>query len=81
MVADLALSEQSIVQASISGDFFLAPDSALASINAALIGLPITSSEAEIAKAVAEATVTAEYLGFSPEAVAVTVRRALDAAA
>lgn len=81
MVADLELAQQSIVKASISGDFFLAPDSALAHINAALIGLPVTSSEAAIAAAVANATPDAEYLGFSPEAVAVTVRRALDAAA
>lgn len=81
MVADLALEQHSIVRASISGDFFLAPDSALARINAALVGLAVSSSEAEIAKAVAAATVNAEYLGFSPEAVAITVRRALDAAA
>lgn len=81
VVADLVLSETTITAASISGDFFLAPDSALALINEALIGLPRTASEVAIAAAVQAATPDAEYLGFSPEAVAVTVRRAIDAAA
>lgn len=81
VVADLELSATAITAASISGDFFLAPDSALARINNALVGLPRSASEAAITAAVRAATPTAEYLGFSPEAVAITVRRAIDAAA
>lgn len=81
VVADLELSETTITAASISGDFFLAPDSALERINEALVGISRSASEADIAAAVQAATPEAEYLGFSPEAVAVTVRRAIDAAA
>lgn len=80
VVADLTITSNVITAASISGDFFLAPDDALAFINQAIVGQPSNISEAHIAAAVAAATPDAEYLGFSPEAVAITVRRAIDAA-
>ena len=63
----------------VSGDFFLYPEEALERISGALAGLPAESSEAEIAGRVANAIPAGtEWLGSSPEALAIAVRRALD---
>jgi lipoate-protein ligase A len=63
----------------VSGDFFLYPDDALEQITGALVGLPSDSTEPEIAGAVSAAIpVGTEWLGSSPEALAIAVRRALD---
>ncbi|MCB2412506.1 lipoate--protein ligase family protein [Demequina sp. TTPB684] len=71
--ADAALSE-----AVISGDFFLEPPEALLAINAALLGLPTSTAVAHMAADVARAAgPDAQFIGFSPEAVAIAVRRAL----
>jgi lipoate-protein ligase A len=62
----------------ISGDFFLEPTDALLAINATLIGLPTSSSVADMAADVRRAAgPDAQFVGFSPEAVAIAVRRAL----
>jgi hypothetical protein len=67
-----------LARVGISGDFFLEPPEALADIDRALTGLPANASEAEIALAVALALPPGtEMFGFSPQAVAVAVRRAL----
>jgi hypothetical protein len=62
----------------VTGDFFLYPEESLEAIAAALEGLPATAGEGEIARAV-EANVPpgTEMLGFSPDAVAIAVRRGL----
>lgn len=66
----------------VSGDFFLYPEEALEEITAALHGLPAAAAEAEIAAAVSAAIPDGtEWLGSSPEALAIAVRRALDAGA
>ena len=63
----------------VSGDFFLYPEEALEQITDALVGLPAESSEAEIATKVSAAIpVGTEWLGSSPEALAIAVRRALE---
>lgn len=64
----------------VSGDFFLYPEEALESIVGAVEGLTVESSEDDIARKV-EAAVPAgtEMLGFSPEAVAIALRRGLGA--
>jgi lipoate---protein ligase len=65
----------------LAGDFFLEPDDALPLIDAAVEGLPVDSDAATIADAVRRALPEgAVLLGFSPEAVAVAVRRALSKA-
>lgn len=65
----------------VSGDFFLYPDEALEHITGALVGLPAKSSESEIAGKVSAAIPQGtEWLGSSPEALAIAVRRALDPA-
>lgn len=78
VVADLEVRAGVLADVSLSGDFFLEPDDALADINAALEGLSAESSAADIAAAVrANLDPGAVLFGFSPEAVATAVRRAL----
>jgi hypothetical protein len=78
VVADVAVEGGKLVQVRISGDFFLEPPEALATIDRALLGQHADASEAELALAVASALPReTEMFGFSPEAVAIAVRRAL----
>lgn len=78
VVADLEVADGRLAQVSISGDFFLEPDEALEYINSALEGTSADSTHAEFSAAIAEALpADAVLFGFSPEAVAVAVRRAL----
>ncbi len=78
VVADFDVVQETLANVSISGDFFLEPDSALEEINAALAGLPADATAKNIAAAI-EQTLTPDVsmLGFSPEAAAVAVRRGL----
>ena len=81
VVVDLDVTDGALTNVRLAGDFFLEPDSALDDINAALTGLPEESDAATIASAVrAGLPADALLLGFSPEAVATTVRRALQRA-
>lgn len=82
VVADLDVIEGvRIRSAQISGDFFLEPDDALERINGALAGAPIDASTAQVAARVRAALGDGvEMIGFSTEAVAVAVRRALTGA-
>lgn len=78
VVVDLENVDGTIQDFQLAGDFFLEPDDALESINAAVNGLSASSSAAEIAAAVKEALPEdANLLGFTPESVGVAVRRAL----
>ena len=78
VVVDLDVRDGKLADVSLSGDFFLEPDDALADINAALEGLPAETAGADIAAAVrANLPSDAVLFGFSPEAIATAVRRAL----
>ncbi|KGJ71926.1 lipoate--protein ligase [Cryobacterium roopkundense] len=78
VVVDLDVIDGTIVDFRLAGDFFLEPDDALEHINAAVTGLPADSDAPTIAAAVRAALPeNAVLLGFSPEAVAVAVRRSL----
>lgn len=78
VVADVELQQDCLSQVSVSGDFFLEPDSALNRINEALNGLPADASHQTLTSAVRNAlSDDVMMFGFSPEAVATTVRRAL----
>ncbi|WP_434315952.1 lipoate--protein ligase family protein [Leifsonia sp. P73] len=78
VVVDLEVEDGLIAGFRLAGDFFLEPDSALEAINAAVNGLPAETDAKTIAAAVKDALPEgASLLGFSPEAVAVAVRRAL----
>ncbi|AJT40897.1 lipoate--protein ligase family protein [Psychromicrobium lacuslunae] len=78
VVADLAVRDGLLSEVSINGDFFLEPDEALDDINAALTGLAAETSAKDLSAAV-QAALPAEAVlfGFSTEAIAVAVRRAL----
>ena len=78
VVADLDVVDGLLANVSLSGDFFLEPDEALPAINRALTGLPAEASAGDMSAAVAAALpADAVLFGFSADAVAVTVRRAL----
>jgi lipoate-protein ligase A len=78
VVVDLEVEGGRLARVQVSGDFFLEPEEALEAINGALEGLPQEAGEAEIAGRV-RAALSPEVvmLGFSPQAIAVAVRRAL----
>ncbi|TDF91928.1 biotin/lipoate A/B protein ligase family protein [Arthrobacter terricola] len=81
VVVDLDVVDGRFENVSLSGDFFLEPDEALLSINQALTGLPESSTPGEISAAVTAGLPDGAVLfGFSADAVAVTVRRALSKA-
>lgn len=80
VVADIELDEagEEIVEAIISGDFFLEPAEAITDVNRSLLGAPASASVAELRARVAVALgLEATMVGFSPDAVAIAVRRAL----
>ena len=82
VVVDLAVTDGLLADVRISGDFFLEPDTALDAINQALCGLRADSSEAALTAAVADAlNKDVSMYGITAEAVAVVVRRAVDAGA
>ena len=82
VVVDLEVSDGQIVDFRLAGDFFLEPDSALQDIERAVNGLPAESDAKTISAAVQSSLPgDALVLGFSPDAVAVAVRRALAKAA
>ncbi|MBW8873166.1 MAG: lipoate--protein ligase family protein, partial [Leifsonia sp.] len=78
VVVDLEVVDGRIADFRLSGDFFLEPDEALQAIDAAVRGLPADADAKVYAAAVAAALPPdAALLGFSPEAVATAIRRAL----
>lgn len=78
VVADLDVVGGRLTNVQVSGDFFLEPDDALDRINIAITGLPADADVPAITRAVEGAldddTV---LLGFSANAVAVAIRRAV----
>ena len=81
VVVDLAVVDGRLASVQVSGDFFLEPDSALDTINAALLGLPADVDEHQLTYAVDNALGPEVSLyGLTPEGVAIAVRRALDSA-
>jgi len=78
VVVDLDVEDGRLANVRLSGDFFLEPDEALPAIDAALTGLASDADGKAIAAAVQAALPEdAVMLGFSPEAVATAVRRAV----
>lgn len=81
VVADLEVADGRISAFRLAGDFFVEPDEVVPAIEAAVLGLPDTTDAATLAAVVQDALPDgAVLLGFSPEAVATTVRRALSRA-
>ncbi|GAA0606144.1 biotin/lipoate A/B protein ligase family protein [Paenochrobactrum glaciei] len=81
VVIDLEVQDNKLHEVQVAGDFFLEPAEALDDIRDALNGLPATSSVEDIANAVRNGLrADAMMIGFSPEAAAIAVRRALGVA-
>ena len=75
---DLEVAGGALRDVVVSGDFFLYPDEALEAITGSLRGMPADLNEGEIAARVSAAIPAGtEWLGSSPEALAIAVRRAL----
>jgi len=75
---DLEVEDGALRDVVVSGDFFLYPDDALEAITGSLQVLSADLSEQQIAARVAAAIPAGtEWLGSSPEALAIAVRRAL----
>lgn len=77
VTADFEVRDGRLAGVRISGDFFLYPDDALATIDAALEGAPPDADFAALIAAALPPDV--EMLGFSPAAVAEAIRRGLAA--
>lgn len=77
VAVDVDVEDDKLANVSISGDFFLEPDTVIDDLNAALTGMPADASVADIAKAIEIAAGDAELIGFTPEVVGIAVRRAL----
>ncbi|NQX11778.1 lipoate--protein ligase family protein [Microbacteriaceae bacterium VKM Ac-2855] len=81
VVVDLDVIDGAFANFRLAGDFFLEPDTALDDIDRAVTGLPEESDAKSIAAAIRAALPTdAVLLGFTPEAVAVAIRRSLQRA-
>lgn len=81
VVVDLQVQDERICNVQVAGDFFLEPEDALESIRAALEGQSAKADTPQLAQAIRAALpADAVLFGFSPEAVAIAVRRALGVA-
>ncbi|MEM9387031.1 MAG: biotin/lipoate A/B protein ligase family protein [Pseudomonadota bacterium] len=80
VVVDLEVREGALTQVQLAGDFFLEPAEALGDLVGALEGQSASATVAELVTALeAELRPGAALIGFSLQAVAIAVRRALGA--
>jgi lipoate-protein ligase A len=78
VIADFDVRNGSLAGVEVSGDFFLEPPEALADITAALEDAPADLAEEEFADRISAALgPEVEMVGFSAEAVARAVKRAI----
>lgn len=81
VVADLTVDAGTITSFRLAGDFFVEPDEVIPAMERAVIGMRADSDAASLTSALASAVPAgAALLGFSPEAVATTIRRAVNSA-
>lgn len=77
VAADVEVEQGRLASVRISGDFFLEPDEALERIDSALTGLAVDTPVDRLNELVAVAAGEARMIGFTPDAVAIAVRRAV----
>ena len=78
VAVDVEVADGRLANVAVSGDFFLEPDTALETIDAALVGQAADAGVAELARVVSAALADdVVMVGFNAEAVAIAVRRAL----
>ena len=81
VAVDFTVADGLLRQVRVSGDFFLYPEEALATIDHALEGASQQETEPQLAARIAAALAPdVTMLGFSPEAVVTAVRRGLEGA-
>lgn len=81
VIVDFEIHHDELRNVSVSGDFFLEPAEALEQINRAIEGLPVAVSQEILATVILDSLdPDVEMIGFSPEAVAIAVRRGIDGA-
>ncbi len=81
VVVDLEVRDERISDFRLAGDFFVEPDEAIPAIEVAVNGMAAGSDAATLTAAITDALPPgAVLLGFSAEAIATTVRRALASA-
>jgi lipoate---protein ligase len=79
VIADFEIVDEQLANVSVSGDFFLEPAEALQQINMAIEGLPAGAPQEVLATAILDSLDPGvEMIGFSPEAVAIAIRRGID---
>jgi lipoate-protein ligase A len=78
VAVDLEVENDRLAHVSVSGDFFLEPEEALFDVNAALTGLSVDASVDQLTSSISGAVgPDTAFIGFTPEAVGIAVRRAL----
>jgi len=77
VAVDVEVTDGRISHVAVSGDFFLEPDDALEAIDAALLGMPQAAGVSQLSGVVHGVCEGVTMVGFTPEAVAIAVRRAL----
>ena len=78
VVVDFSVANDALRGVEVSGDFFLYPDDALATITGALEGAPSDATEEQLAARIRGALAPGvTMLGFSSEAIGRAVRRGL----
>lgn len=77
IAVEFDITERSLRNVVVTGDFFLYPEEALPALGRALEGAPVTLTEAEYAARIEGALLGVELLGSSPAALATAVTRAL----
>ena len=78
VAVDVEVAGDRLVEVSVSGDFFLDPDSALEDLDRALTGMPADSSADQLAGAITRTLDdSVAFVGFTPQAVGIAVRRAV----
>lgn len=78
VAAEVEVDGDRISRVFVQGDFFLEPDEALEDINAALVGLPVSTNAEQLGHAIEAALPDGvEMIGFTAAAVGIAVRRAL----
>ncbi|MGC4107938.1 MAG: biotin--protein ligase [Thermomicrobiales bacterium] len=79
VVVDFTVEDRHLRDVMVSGDFFLYPEEALASLSSALEGLDTGLPQDDYAERVRlYLGPDASLIGTSPEGIAIAVRRALD---
>jgi lipoate-protein ligase A len=78
VIVDFRVDSGRIDGMQVNGDFFLEPAEALTAINASLEGADVNLSETALAQLISDQLPAGtEMIGFSPEGIAIAIRRAL----